>query len=112
MKVDLKQEKIIDHRQSNEIISRGIFDNQYGLCLPKLYVSYNREYLSFKDVRISIDTNITYRSFDTNFETKDNRVIAELKTSINKDIDELNKEFPIQRIRFSKYSFGIEKLYH
>ena len=55
-----------------------------------MYVSYNREYLSFKDVRISIDTNITYK-FDTNFETKDNRVIAELKTSINKDIDELNK---------------------
>ena len=107
-----KTRKVIDSQKSNEIITRGIFDNQYGLCLPKLYVTYEREYLSFKDVRISIDTNITYRSFETNYETKDARVIAELKTSINKDLDELNKEFPIQRIRFSKYSFGIEKLYH
>ena len=38
-------------------------------------------------------------------------VIAELKTTIDKSIDELTEDFPIQRIRFSKYSFGIEKLY-
>ena len=107
-----KTRKIINSQKANELISKGIFDNQYGICLPKLYVTYDREYLFFKDVRISIDTNITYRSYDTNFETKDNRVIAELKTSINKDLDELNEEFPIQRIRFSKYSFGVEKLYH
>ncbi len=107
-----KTREIINSQKSNEVIAKGVFDNQYGLCLPKLYVTYDREYLSFKDVRISIDTNITYRSYDTNYETKDNRVIAELKTSINKDLDELNKEFPIQRIRFSKYSFGVEKLYN
>ena len=107
-----KTRKIINSQTLNETIERGVFDNQYGLCLPKLYVTYDREYLSYKDVRISIDTNITYKSFDTNYETKDNRVIAELKTSINKDLDELNREFPMQRIRFSKYSFGVEKLYH
>lgn len=107
-----KTRRIIDAQKLKELISKGIFDNQYGLCLPKLYVTYSREYLLLKDVRISIDTNIIYRSFDTNFEVKDNRVIAELKTSIDKDLDELNKEFPIQRIRFSKYSFGAEKLYN
>ena len=32
--------------------------------------------------------------------------------AINKDMDELTKDFPIQRIRFSKYCFGLEKLYH
>jgi len=32
------------------------------------------------------------------------------KTSINKDIDELIIEFPLQRIRFSKYCNGIEKI--
>ena len=42
----------------------------------------------------------------------DKRVIVELKTSINKNLDDLREEFPIQRIRFSKYSFAIQSLYN
>jgi len=107
-----KTRKIIDVNKFDEKKVKGIFDNQYGMCFPKIYVTYDREYFSYKDVRISIDTNITYRNFFTNYEARDHRVIAELKTSINKDMDELTKDFPIQRIRFSKYCFGLEKLYH
>ena len=80
--------------------------------LSKMYVRYDREYYLFKDVRISIDTNIQYRSYDTNFTIRDDRVIAELKTSINKNLDELTEDFPSHRIRFSKYCFGVEKLFH
>lgn len=107
-----KTRKIIDKKDFEEIKKVGIFDEQYGLCLPKIYIRYYREYFKSKDVRISVDTNIKYRDSRTNFQISDDRIIAELKTSINKDIDELNKEFPIQRIRFSKYCFGMEKLYH
>ena len=107
-----KTRKIIDKKAFEEIKKVGIFDEQYGLCLPKIYVKYLREYFKVKDVRISVDTNIQYRDYKTNFQISDDRVIAELKTSINKDIDELTKDFPIQRIRFSKYCFGMEKLNH
>tara|TARA_Y100000996_G_C22461755_1_gene618372 strand:+ start:197 stop:790 length:594 start_codon:yes stop_codon:yes gene_type:complete len=106
-----KTRKIIDKKAFEEIKKVGIFDEQYGLCLPKIYVKYLREYFKVKDVRISVDTNIQYRDYKTNFQISDDRVIAELKTSINKDVDELIKDFPIQRIRFSKYCFGMEKLY-
>ena len=75
-----------------------------------MHVKYLREYLILGDVRISIDKNITYRNFKTNNQINDDRVIAELKTSINKDLDNLIEEFPIQRIRFSKYCFAIERL--
>ena len=34
-----------------------------------------------------------YRDYKTNFQISDDRVIVELKTSINKDIDELTKDF-------------------
>ena len=61
-----------------------MFDYQYGTCVPKLYVKYIREYYSLKDVRISIDTNIIYRDFKTNYQIHDSRVIAELKTAITK----------------------------
>ena len=108
-----KTRKKINNKEFEEKISSGIFDNNYGLCTPKLYVKYKREYLFIKDFRISIDTDITYRNFITNYQCNDDRVIAELKTSISKkDTDELIEEFPIQRIRFSKYCFGVEKLYH
>ena len=107
-----KTRKIIDKKAFEEIKKVGIFDKQYGLCLPKIYVKYFREYFKVKDVRVSVDTNIQYRDYKTNFQISDDRVIAELKTSINKDVDELIKDFPIQRIRFSKYCFGMEKLYH
>ena len=63
-------------------------------------------------MRISVDTNIQYRNYDTNFVFNDDKVIAELKTSINKDLNELTEDFPSQRIRFSKYCFAVEKLLH
>ena len=90
----------------------GIFDNQYGVCYPKLYVKYKREYSIFDDVRISIDKEINYRDFKTNSEIKDENIIVELKTSHDKNLDELVDDFPIQRIRFSKYCFAVEKLYN
>ena len=107
-----KTRKILNDNEFEEKIKFGIFDNQYGLCYPKIYVKYNREYYLFKDVRISIDTNIQYRSYDTNFTIRDDRVITELKTSINKNLDELTEDFPSHRIRFSKYCFGVEKLFY
>tara|TARA_B100000242_G_C43054088_1_gene492790 strand:+ start:6031 stop:6333 length:303 start_codon:yes stop_codon:yes gene_type:complete len=97
---------------SKKKIREGILDNQYGVCYPKIFVKYNREYLLLKDVRVSIDTNISYRSYDTNFVAKDDRVIVELKTSLNKNLDEIIEDFPIERIRFSKYCLGIEKLFY
>jgi len=107
-----KTREIINKNLSQEKISKGIFDNQYGICLPKIFVKYNREYYLINDVRISVDTNILYRDYKTNYQVNDDRVIAELKTAITKNADELIRDFPIQRIRFSKYCFGVEKLYH
>ena len=107
-----KTRKIIDQNEFLKKRSEGIFDNQYGLCLPKLYVNYTREYFLLNDVRISIDTNIMYRNFKTDYQVRDDKIIAELKTSINKNADELAEEFPVPRIRFSKYCFGLEKLYY
>ena len=107
-----KTREIITSELFKKKISNGVFDYQYGTCVPKLYVKYIREYYSLKDVRISIDTNIIYRDFKTNYQIHESRVIAELKTAITKNMDELIEDFPTQRIRFSKYCFGVEKLYH
>tara|TARA_Y100000591_G_C21712082_1_gene634067 strand:- start:98 stop:550 length:453 start_codon:yes stop_codon:yes gene_type:complete len=107
-----KTRKIIDIKDFEYYKSSGVFDNQYGVCYPKLYVKYVREYSVLNDVRISIDKEIKYMDYKTNIEINDNRIIVELKTSINKNLDELREDYPMQRIRFSKYCFGIQSLYN
>ena len=94
----------------NYFLNFGIFDNSYGICKPNLVVSYTREYLRKDDVRITYDANINYNLFKKNIKKKDHNIIIELKTSINKNLDHLIKEFPFQEIRFSKYCNGIEIL--
>ena len=76
--------------------------------MPNFYITYYREYFIIDDVRISIDQNIIYKNFKTNYYQKDNNCIIELKTSANKNADDLINLFPFQRIRFSKYCFAVE----
>jgi len=105
-----KTRKILDINNFNDLKTKGILDAQYGLCKPILYVKYSREYLKIKDVRVSLDTDIKYTLFSGRNLGEDENLIVELKTSINKDVDELVCEFPLQRTRFSKYCNGIEKI--
>ena len=107
-----KTRKVINEKEFDLKKISGIYDNQYGVCYPKLYVNYIREYSIIDNVRISIDTNIKYKDFKTGYEVNDDRIIVELKTSINKNLDELIEDFPMQRIRFSKYCFAAEKLFN
>ena len=105
-----KTRKIITKDEFEDLKKRGLLDNIYGTCLPNLYVTYEREYAKINDVRISIDKNISYENFLTNQVYNDSNSIVELKTSIRKNLDELIKTFPFQKIRFSKYCFAVEKL--
>ena len=107
-----KTRKVINEKEFDLKKINGIYDNQYGVCYPKLYVNYLREYSIIDNVRISIDTNIKYKDFKTGYEVNDDRIIVELKTSINKNLDELIEDFPMQRIRFSKYCFAAEKFFN
>ena len=107
-----KTRTIIDKKELNQKKISGILDNQYGICYPKLYVRYKREYSIINDVRISIDNEIEYQDYKTSIKAKDDNIIVELKTTFNKNLDELVSDFPMQRIRFSKYCFAVEKLYN
>ena len=105
-----KTRKIIDKEKADFFKKMGIFDNQYGSCFPNLYVSYKREYLKIDDVRISLDTDIVYENYKTNVVYNDSNIIVEIKASIKKNVDDLVETFPFQRIRFSKYCNGFEKI--
>ena len=103
-----KTRKIIKKEDFELYKKNGIFDSNYGTCIPNFYVSYKREYVKIGDVRISIDEEISYENYLSNNVFFDNKLIVELKTSINKNLDDFIKDFPFQKIRFSKYCFAVE----
>ena len=105
-----KTRKIVDKNKFNYVKTKGIFDSQYGLCKPCLYVVYNREYFKSGDVRISIDNDIKYKLYSDNIYQRDKNSIIEIKTSIKKDLDKLIEDFPFQKKRFSKYCNAVEKV--
>ena len=108
-----KTSKIINNHMN--LLSMGLHDNLYGVCYPKITIIYKREYYKVHGYRVTIDREIKYTAFDLNkkFQNtiKENRIIMELKANFNSNENDINDKFPFEIIRFSKYCFGIEKLY-
>ena len=71
---------------------------------------YKREYYQKNDVRVTIDTDISYKFYSKRKIAKDKITAVELKQKISKDLDELFENFPFQEIRFSKYCNGLNLL--
>ena len=105
-----KTRNIIDKNKFTDIKKSGIYDSQYGVCRPLLYVIYNREYYKIDDVRISVDENIEYYLYSGRKLGYDNNSIVELKAPIQKNRDDLHNNFPFQRTRISKYANAFEKI--
>ena len=103
-----KTNKEISKKYFDRLMSSGIFDKKYGICKPVLNVVYEREYWVKDDVRITLDTNISYNLYKGKIIKKDDNIVVELKAPKSKNLDNLFEEFPFQEIRFSKYCNGIE----
>tara|TARA_B100000989_G_C19488226_1_gene448505 strand:- start:911 stop:1438 length:528 start_codon:yes stop_codon:yes gene_type:complete len=107
-----KKRNVISNQEFENIKINGVSDNQYGICNPNIFVTYEREYLKLGDVRITVDKDIFYQEFKKDIKFKDPNIIVELKTSADKDLDDLIKLFPFQNIRFSKYCNGIQTIFN
>ncbi len=99
----------------NQLLTKGILDNQYGLCGPKIIVSYLRNYFLFKNFRITLDKNISYSKFNINYNSnfvyKDDELVVEVKGN-NLDQDFFDQHFPFVSSRFSKYCRGIDIIFN
>ena len=103
-----KTNKKISYNNFINFKKRGVFDSKYGICKPILNVRYDREYFKKEDVRITLDYNILYRLYNSKIMRRDEEIVAELKTSTSKNLDDLFEMYPYQEIRFSKYCNGIK----
>lgn len=93
----------------------GILDSKYGICYPRTVVSYLRSYHVCKDFRVTLDTNINFKSFNSENPILNSvsieDIIIEIKTNDITKADYLKKTFPFSEIRFSKYCKSVEYLY-
>jgi len=105
-----KTRKMIDRNEFNNLKKLGIYDNQYGVCRPIIYVTYNREYYKVGTVRITVDEDIEYYLYSGRKLGYDNNSIVELKAPVQINKDDLLNNFPFQRTRFSKYCNAFEKI--
>tara|TARA_Y100001968_G_C19424542_1_gene753598 strand:- start:167 stop:796 length:630 start_codon:yes stop_codon:yes gene_type:complete len=107
--------EISSGKELANLCKTGIFDTQYGLCLPIVDISYTRHYFSVQSKRITIDEKIQYESIKDKFNDEtsivlDDEMVLEIKTDFDFDTNELMNIFEFPRTRFSKYERAIELL--
>lgn len=101
-------EKVDNIKSYDDLIKSNFFDTSYGYLTPKLIVTYERDYCTLNNMRITFDKNIKYKHIQSNFNQTimDNECVVEIKTSTNVSDDYIMKFFSYQTSRFSKYSRG------
>ena len=106
-----KKSFLITKNQYSEYSKRGIFDKIYNNCEPKLWVQYEREYLSYLGYRITIDKNLQFSVPKIKHTSKlQEKMILKVKSK-NLECDIFDGIFPFERSRFSKYCEGIKLMY-
>ena len=92
-------------------MSIGIFDKDYGVCKPKVRVSYKRDYYKIHDVRLTIDKQIEYTQLNVQgrgvYRKYDPDIIVEVKAGDFISTETLMRKFHFDRVRFSKYSRAV-----
>tara|TARA_B110000008_G_C16751751_1_gene476951 strand:+ start:185 stop:775 length:591 start_codon:yes stop_codon:yes gene_type:complete len=93
------------------LLKKGYFDSNYGLCFPAVEISYFRKYFSVFNLRVTLDTSISYKKYN---EKKAmpimERAIVEVKTNDLDNYNYIDEKFYFQTTRFSKYCNAIEEL--
>ena len=102
------QKKKINIRTFEDLLNLRIFDKLYGELIPILNVSYEREYFSFKNLRITFDKNITYTYLKSISKPvfNDNECVMEIKVPINCNENYIENIIHLPTTRFSKYARG------
>ena len=94
---------------TDDLLGMTMFDNSYGTLSAVMTVSYEREYFLFNNLRITFDSNITYKhlKFVTQPSFNDKECVMEVKVPIDCDDDYIEKIVHQPTSRFSKYSRGM-----
>jgi hypothetical protein len=96
---------------SGEYLTEGLVDENYGICNPIININYYREYYQLLNIRVTFDTSIKYQSFGSDMNTINEKFnVMEIKCLSLENNDFIEKNFPLQKIRISKYCCGVSSL--
>lgn len=103
-----KKSRIVNFTSELEF-PNSLYDLQYGIISPSLFVSYTREYFSFKSMRITFDFNIEYVNYrrSRSISHKDSEGVMEAKLGLEIPDDYIENILPFPITRFSKYCRGV-----
>jgi len=108
-----KTTQIISHDEYLGFLQKGIFDKTYGICEPQLKVTYKRDYFNFKNIRVTIDTEIKYQKINSNIRFNNDQIlICEFKSNKIENIRNFYDSNIFTRLRISKYCDAVEKLFN
>ena len=97
-----------------KILTIGFLDSDYGICKPRVRVTYQRTYYKIHGIRLTIDQNIEYAMVSAGrtspYRIVDPEIAVELKAEDAVSLEYLNKYFPFDRVRFSKYSRAVNAI--
>jgi len=93
------------------ILREGIYDPFYGLCVPKLLITYERSYFSMFGYRLTVDRNISYSGYLSGGGCLDSCNAVEVKAPSEATSDYLQTLFPFPMTQFSKYERGCERVF-
>ena len=89
-----------------------LVNNSLDLCILGIFDDDQRSYYKVKNVRLTIDEKIIYKKIIgkkvSELSTFDNYNIVELKYTPKQPQNNVLKNFPFERVRFSKYCRGVE----
>lgn len=93
----------------SELKDVTFFDQVYGNLEPVLIVSYEREYYSLGNLRVTFDSKISYVDCRLNIMPKymDEECVMEVKVPIDCEDDYIESLISHPTARFSKYSRGL-----
>jgi SPX domain protein involved in polyphosphate accumulation len=106
------KKKINLENTKNSIKDLTFYDQFYGNLNAVILITYERDYYSFKNLRITFDNNISYTNLKdlkyTNLE--ENYCVMEIKAEYETSDDYIERIFNHSTSRFSKYCNGINNL--
>ena len=102
-----KISKRISEQKKNFFLKNGLFDLRYGQCLPTTEIFYLRDYLTCRNVRITIDSSIKYRQYGRKGFISSEKNVLEFKPTNPKDLQSIEKILLGRKSRFSKYVLSI-----
>ena len=96
----------------NKILKNGYHDCDYGLCYPIVEVSYFRNYFSIFNLRVTLDTSISYRQYNKKKVIPyQETAIMEIKSDNLDNLNYIEKKIHFPKTRFSKYCNAVEELH-